>query len=143
MMLGILLAAAVGWTAYEGSGTAGTAEGFACTVSSVTDGDTFRCHEQDGAGRSIRVRLSGIAARETNETCSPGHPCPTASAEAAATELRRLADAQTLQCRAVGDTYGRIAAFCQRSDGVDLSCAMVESGTALRWEKYWGAHSCP
>src|SRR3546814_19374155 len=39
-----------------------------------------------------------------------------------------------------GSTYGRVAAFCERSDGVDLSCAMVESGTALKWERYWQGH---
>ena len=116
---------------------------FTCTVVSVTDGDTFRCREQDSTGRAIRVRLSGVAARETDGSCSPGHPCPTASADAATAELQRLAHAETLTCRAVGETYGRVAGFCATAEGTDLSCAMVESGTVLKWRKYWGLHRCP
>jgi hypothetical protein len=30
----------------------------------------------------------------------------------------------------------RIAAFCTLPSGEDLSCAMVESGTVLRWDRY-------
>lgn len=118
-------------------------EAFPCTVASVTDGDTLRCHESDGRGRAIRVRLSGVAARERDGSCSPGHPCPNASAGAATAELEALALGQELSCRNVGETYGRIAAFCSRADGVDLSCAMVASGTALKWDRYWGWHRCP
>lgn len=117
-------------------------ETFSCTVSSVTDGDTFRCAETGQDGRQIRVRLSGVAARERDGSCSPGHPCPAATAEAATAELQRLALGQSLTCRDVGSTYGRVAAFCERSDGVDLSCAMVESGTALKWDRYWDGHDC-
>src|SRR3546814_18347466 len=60
---------------------------FACTVASITDGDTFRCSELGDDGRQIRVRLSGVAARERDGSCSPGHPCSAASAEAATAEL--------------------------------------------------------
>lgn len=142
--LAALLAAAVGWSAYGGSGkVARSSETFTCTVASVTDGDTFRCLEEGEDSRQIRVRLSGVAARERDGTCTAGHPCPAASAEAATAALERLASAQTLSCQSVGNTYGRVAAFCQRSDGTDLSCAMVESGTALKWERYWGGHRCP
>lgn len=118
-------------------------EPFTCSVASITDGDTFRCEETDEQGRAIRIRLSGVAARETDGTCSPGHPCPDASAEAATAALSHLARGQTLACQKVGETYGRVAAFCKRSDGVDLSCAMVESGTALKWWRYWRFHTCP
>ena len=118
-------------------------EPFTCTVESVTDGDTFRCQEADENGRAIRVRLSGVAARETDGTCSPGHPCPDASAEAATAELTGLAMGWSLSCRKVGETYGRAAAFCERADGLDLSCAMVESGTVLKWRRHWGWHKCP
>lgn len=115
---------------------------FTCTVEQVTDGDTFRCHEQNEQGRAIRVRLSGVAARESDGSCSLGHPCPSATAEAATAELRRLADAEALTCRSVGETYGRVAAFCTNAQGTDLSCAMVESGTVLKWQRYWGSHRC-
>ena len=114
-----------------------------CTVFSITDGDTFRCAETGTDGRQIRVRLSGVAARERDGSCSVGHPCPAASAEAATAVLTRLAMGEVLVCRQVGNTYGRVAAFCQRQDGIDLSCAMVESGTAVKWPRYWGNHRCP
>ena len=145
----VALAAALAFTAgcyaYSGGGEAdgATAGGtFPCTVASITDGDTFRCVERGSDGKQIRVRLSGVSARERDGSCSPGHPCPAASAEAATAELQRLALGQPLQCRNVGSTYGRIAAFCRRPDGLDLSCAMVASGTAARWDRYWGNHRC-
>lgn len=122
--------------------TAAGPDTFTCTVASVTDGDTFRCRESGADGRQIRVRLSGIAARERDGSCTPGHPCPDGSAEAATAELTRLTDAGPLICRQIGDTYGRRAAFCRTAAGMDLSCAMVASGTAARWERYWGNHRC-
>src|SRR5690606_19731320 len=67
--------------------TAGSdkADEFACQVSAVTDGDTLRC--ADGT----RVRLHAVAAREKDESCSPGHPCPAASGAAATAQLSALA----------------------------------------------------
>lgn len=115
---------------------------FTCTVASITDGDTLRCAETDQAGRQIRVRVSGINARETDGTCSPGHPCPSATASAGTAELRRLASGQVLSCRAVGASYRRVAAFCTNEAGTDLSCAMVASGTAARWDRHWQGHRC-
>lgn len=117
-------------------------DSFVCSVASITDGDTFRCRETEPNGKQIRVRLSGVAARERDGSCSPGHPCPAASSEASTAALRALAAGQVLQCQQVGETYGRRAAFCQRADGVDLSCAMVEGGTVERWERYWQGHRC-
>lgn len=118
-------------------------DGFRCSVASVTDGDTLRCAEREADGRQIRVRLSGIAARETDGSCSPGHPCPDASPEAATAALVDLAAGQALQCSDEGRTYGRRAGFCRRvSDGADISCAMLASGTVARWERYWRDHRC-
>lgn len=145
----VAIAAVLGTAAYldrgtEKSPTAASPidDNFACTVATITDGDTFNCLEQSPDGRPIRVRLSGIAARESDGTCSLGHPCPDASAEGATSELERLAAGQSLNCQRVGSTYGRVAAFCQRDDGIDLSCAMVDSGAALRWDTYWAGHQC-
>jgi endonuclease YncB( thermonuclease family) len=121
---------------------ANAGDGFTCTVASITDGDTFRCRETEANGRQIRVRLSGVAARERDGSCTPGHPCPEASSEAATEALAGLALGRRFECREVGRTYDRRAAFCRRDDGVDLSCAMVESGTTLVWDRYWGNHSC-
>lgn len=125
-----------------GESVEGGAGRFPCTVASITDGDTLRCRETDQDGRQIRVRVSGINARETDGTCSPGHPCPDATASAATAALRRLASGQVLLCRAVGMSYRRVAAFCSNEAGTDLSCAMVASGTAARWDRHWGRHRC-
>lgn len=124
--------------------TKSSADTFTCTVASITDGDTFRCAQMDAGGKQIRIRLSGVAARESDGSCTEGHPCPTASGEAATQELSRLALGQDLQCEQVGTTYNRIAAFCRLPSGVDLSCAMVASGTTARWERYWkDGPTCP
>ncbi|MFN4040018.1 MAG: thermonuclease family protein, partial [Erythrobacter sp.] len=58
---------------------------FTCTPEAVWDGDgPVWCEE------GPRIRLAGIAARELDGTCSPGHPCPDASAETARDALVRL-----------------------------------------------------
>lgn len=124
------------WRSSKVQASIGYSANFACEVVDITDGDTFRC--ADGT----RVRLSGVAARETNGTCSPGHPCPTASAEAATAALHNLAYGEAVRCQGVGETYGRVAAFCRREDGLDLSCAMIQTGTVAKWWRYWGLHSC-
>lgn len=115
---------------------------FDCWVAWVHDGQTWTCEERDANGDRIQVQLSGIAARESDGTCKPGRPCPGASAESAKVTLRKLAQGQKLQCEWVGTTAGRRAAFCHRSDGKDLSCAMKASGTVEVWPKYWGSHEC-
>jgi endonuclease YncB( thermonuclease family) len=120
----------------------GTGDQFACTVASITDGDTLRCRESEETGGAIRVRVSGIAAREADNTCSPGHPCPAASADVATAQLRLLASGEVLSCLQVGSSYGRRAAFCRTGSGLDLSCAMIESGTVARWDRHWGNHRC-
>lgn len=102
---------------------------FLCPVASIHDGDSLTC--ADGT----RVRLAGIAARETSGRCLRGHPCPAASAEEATAELSRLVQGRTLRCEAAGRTYGRVAAWCS-VDGHGVSCLMLASGTVAYWEAY-------
>jgi hypothetical protein len=125
---------------------------FTCTPTMVWDGDgPIHCAE------GPRIRLSGIAARETDGGCRPGHPCPAASATAARDTLARLLGRTTgtgsqghllikgpaLACRAVGPAGGtRTAAWCVSPTRGDLSCAMVRSGTAAKWDRYWRGHGC-
>ena len=101
-----------------------------CEVAYITDGDTLRC--QDGT----RIRLHAVAARESDGSCSPGHPCPAASAASATAELRRLAAYKTLRCEATGRSYNRVTAICWAPSGLEINCAMVRSGTALIWEEF-------
>jgi endonuclease YncB( thermonuclease family) len=125
---------------------------FSCTPVRVWDGDgPIWCAE------GPRVRLSGIAAREMDGTCSKGHPCPAATAEQARDELVRLVGTPigrsehghvnvrgpTLKCHSLGGAGGkRTAAWCVSPKSGDLSCAMVKSGYAKKWIRYWGNHSC-
>lgn len=102
---------------------------FACDVAYVNDGDTLRC--RDGT----RVRLHAIAARETDNSCSPGHPCPTASAATSTAALTRLAG-NRITCIRIGQSYERVTAICHNTSGVEINCAMVESGAALIWNRF-------
>lgn len=102
---------------------------FACDVAYVNDGDTLRC--EDGT----RVRLHAIAARETDGSCSPGHPCPSASAAESTSALTRLAGSR-ITCMRTGQSYQRVTAICHNSSGVEINCAMVESGAALIWDRF-------
>lgn len=125
---------------------------FVCTPTAVWDGDgPIWCAE------GPRIRLSGIAAREIDGSCQPGHPCPSASGVEARDQLVRLLGgsrgrlatghvrvvAAPMNCRSDGSAKGsRTAAWCRTSSGVDLNCAMVASGRAVRWQRYWGRHRC-
>ena len=103
---------------------------FECDVAYVNDGDTLAC--TDG----VKVRLHAVAAREADETCAPGHPCPTASGASATALLNRLATGKTLTCAPTGRSYNRVTAICRTADGEEINCAMVRSGTTLIWEKF-------
>jgi hypothetical protein len=127
-------------------------ESFTCTPVKVWDGDgPIHCAE------GPKVRLAGIAAREMDGSCSPGHPCPEASAEAARDTLAGLlgrtagtggdghvlVEGPPLECMSEGSAKGsRTAAWCVSPTAGDLSCAMVASGTAAKWDRYWRNGAC-
>lgn len=135
-VIGLGLTRVQGFHLVPSPATAGGVGRFTCTVASITDGDTLRC--TDGA----RVRIAGINAREHDGTCNVGAPCPAASSAEATAALSGLASGQVLSCEANGTTFNRIAAFCRNSAGVDLSCAMIHSGTLARWDRHWRGHRC-
>ena len=107
----------------------GTDEAFRCEVAYVNDGDTLRC--QDGT----RVRLHAISARETDGSCSPGHPCPDASASVSRAALTELAGSR-ITCVRTGTSFERVNAICRNTSDVEINCAMVESGAAAIWERF-------
>lgn len=127
-------------------------EAFNCTPTHVWDGDgPVWCAE------GPRIRLSGIAARELDNTCSPGHPCPEASGSEARDTLVQLVgeptgvgqhghilvQGPTMKCRSDGSGLGsRTAAWCTSPKGGDLSCAMVAMKKAEKWDRYWRGHVC-
>ena len=125
---------------------------FTCTPVRVWDGDgPVWCEE------GPRVRISGIAAREMDGTCNANQPCPDATAIAARDALVNLLGGPrgtvptghiivasgTMRCISTGSAGGsRTGAWCTLPSGADLSCAMVATGTVLKWDRYWGDHRC-
>lgn len=98
---------------------------FACTVASVTDGDTLRC--ADGT----RVRLAAVDAPEIGPCRGRrGRVCVPGDGQASRRALEGLVRGQVLRCERVGVSYGRVVAWC-RAGTVDLSCAMVRQGAAV------------
>jgi endonuclease YncB( thermonuclease family) len=93
----------------------------------VVDGDTI-----DVSG--YRVRLQGIDAPESNQTCTDaGHrawPC----GRAATRELIELIAGRPLKCESSGlDRYRRVLAVCALPDGADVNAWMVRQGWALAY----------
>lgn len=127
-------------------------ESFSCTPTHVYDGDgPIWCAE------GPHVRIAGIAAREMDGTCRDNQPCPAATALQALDALVNLLGGArgtnstghaivygpTMFCRSEGSAGGtRTAAWCTLSSGQDLSCAMVATGTVLKWDRYWKDHRC-
>ena len=125
---------------------------FTCTPVAVWDGDgPIWCAE------GPRIRLEGIAAREIDETCRPGHPCPRASGRAARDHLVALLGGTRgtlrtghivvrgprLTCVSNGSAKGnRTGALCRSPQTGELSCAMVRDGYALAWSRYGGNRLC-
>ncbi len=119
---------------------------FTCTPTRVWDGDgPIWCAE------GAKIRVAGIAAREIDGACKTAHPCPRASGTAARDALVRLVgkpigrsreghvlvSGKPLRCVSHGSGKGeRTAALCSTVSGVDLSCALVRGGYALRWPQY-------
>src|SRR5690606_22159263 len=114
-------------------------------VAVVPAGQTFECAPTrvwDGDGpvwcaEGPRIRLSGIAAREIDETCRTNQPCPEVGAEQSRDELvdligklsgtspqgHVLVSGPTMTCRSVGAGGGnRTAAWCVSPNSGDLSC---------------------
>lgn len=134
------------------AGVVAAGETFTCTPTAVWDGDgPIWCAE------GPHVRISGIAAREMDDTCRDNQPCPSATALQARDALIDLfggargtsstghvrVTGPTMVCRSEGSAGGsRTAAWCSLPSGQDLSCAMVATGTVLKWDRYWRGHRC-
>ena len=98
----------------------------------VVDGDTLEI-----AGE--RIRLHGIDAPETDQTCERDGVTWLCGA-AASGKLRELVRGREVRCREHGrDTYGRIIASCS-AGGVDVEAAMVLAGLALAYRRYSTAY---
>lgn len=99
----------------------------------VTDADTLEI-------RGVDVRLHGIDAPESNQTCvadGKRWPCGRRSANA----LDRRIEGRTVRCRGrTRDRYGRLIAVCYVSD-TDINAWLVRNGWALAYRQYRGITS--
>lgn len=103
---------------------------FACYVAAVADADTIRCRS------GTRVRIAGISARERDGSCNSPR-CPVMRPAEARPIVERLTHRRKLTCQSVGRSYGRVVADCRLPEGGWLSCAVLASGAAVRWDRYW------
>ena len=98
----------------------------------VVDGDTL---EFEGLG--ITVRLSGIDAPESRQTCEGAdgnrYRC---GGDVTRALVQRIA-AAPVRCEGdERDRYGRLIATCFTPEGLDLNGWMVEQGHALAYRRY-------
>lgn len=96
----------------------------------IIDGDTL---DMNGT----RIRLFGIDALESAQTCKHGARNWDCGAEATAA-LARMIGNGTLTCESRDtDRYGRTVATCE-ADGVSVNTWMVRNGWALAYRQYGG-----
>ena len=102
-------------------------------VAVVVDGDTLRLGDE-------RIRLYGIDAPETAQSCSKadGTPWPCGAASHAALAARLAG--QTTRCEGVErDRYGRLVARCFVA-GQDVGAGLVVDGLAFAYARYSAAY---
>ena len=91
----------------------------------------------DGDSFNIEIRIHGIDAPETRQTCKDAkgddYPCGERANEA----MEKLLGGNTVDCEKVDqDTkYGRPVAICI-ADGVDVGAAMVDQGLAVAYREF-------
>jgi endonuclease YncB( thermonuclease family) len=97
-------------------------------TASVIDGDTIEIHGQ-------RIRLYGIDAPESRQTCSDASGHPYRCGQKAAIALSDRIGRAPVDCRQRDiDRYGRIVAICYK-DGEDLNAWMVRQGWAVAYTR--------
>jgi endonuclease YncB( thermonuclease family) len=93
----------------------------------VIDGDTI-----DISG--TRIRLLGIDAPESAQSCTDGNKRSWLCGRAATRELKALIAGRQLACEPSGlDRYRRVLAVCALPDGIDVNAWMVRQGWALAY----------
>ena len=105
--------------------TSGTIAGRA----SVIDGDTLEI-------RGTRIRLNGIDAPESRQTCSDGGGSEYRCGQMAAFRLADKVGSRNLACEVLDrDRYGRSVATCRLGE-TDVNGWMVASGWAIAYRQY-------
>ena len=98
----------------------------------VVDGDTLHF-----AKLGERVRLLGIDAPETRQSCNTSHGKRYRCGQAAAEALKMRIATNAVRCEAKErGRYGRLIAVCFDAGGTDLNGWLVEQGHALAYRRY-------
>jgi endonuclease YncB( thermonuclease family) len=93
----------------------------------IVDGDTIDISD-------YRIRLQGIDAPETHQTCTDAGNRAWPCGRAAARELIGHLAGQPLKCESSGvDRYRRVLAVCAMPDGSDINGWLVQQGWALAY----------
>jgi endonuclease YncB( thermonuclease family) len=94
-------------------------------VARVIDGDTIQI-------ASVRIRLEGIDAPESGQTCLDAKERPWPCGRTATQELAGLLHDRELTCKPQGlDVYRRALAVCTLPDGTDVNAWLVRQGWAV------------
>ena len=86
-----------------------------------------------------RIRLWGVDAPESAQTCTDAAGAPFACGKQATQALKQAlgGDAPLVSCTVKDrDQYGRAVASCTGAPGVDAGKAMVETGNAVEYKKF-------
>lgn len=95
----------------------------------IQDADTFQLG-------SLTVRLEGIDAPETGQTCRKTDGTEWLCGKAALRRLAQLIEGQDVECVAVQqDPYGRVVSKCY-VDGIDVSETLIVEGHAWAFVEY-------
>lgn len=96
---------------------------------SIQDADTFQLGP-------LTVRLEGIDAPETGQTCRKADGTEWLCGKAALRRLAQLIEGQDVECIAVQqDPYGRVVSKCY-VDGIDVSERLITEGLAWAFVEY-------
>ena len=95
----------------------------------IVDGDTLHLN-------GTKIRLHGIDAPETKQTCQRQDGSDYRCGEASTEALRTLVGSKPVKCEgSTYDRYGRLIGVCY-ADGVNLNAEMVRQGWALAYRRY-------
>ncbi len=96
-----------------------------CKNPHIIDGDTLRCD-------AIKIRLKGIDTPEMPGHCRTGRTCVNGDPHEASRHLKSISRGKIVCIGSEKDSYGRTLARCKNQESIDLSCAMIKSGHAVR-----------
>lgn len=95
---------------------------------SVIDGDTIEV-------RGTRIRIGGIDAPESDQSCTRADGRSYRCGGAAAAFLDDMLAGRNVVCSASGTSYDRIVAACEVG-GLDVGATMVAAGWAVDYARY-------